>query len=96
MPGRPSKLCEFCFQFLGFDLWRKNRRRKRRKIFFGGEEKQRRKRRKIFGEGKYIFGGGEGKGGKYLEKNIYVVEEKKKEEHLSEKENVTMDGHTEL
>ena len=60
-------------------------------------KKRRKKRRKIFREGKYIFGGGEGKGGKYLEKeNIYVVEEKKKEEHLTEKENVTMDGHTEL
>ena len=39
----------------------------------GGEEKRRRKRRKIFGEGEYLFFGGEekqrkGKGGKYLEK----------------------------
>ena len=43
-------------------------------IFSKGEEQQRSKRETIFGEGKYIFVAGkknrEGKGGKYLEKEI--------------------------
>ena len=41
---------------------------------------RRRKRRKIFGERGYLTSGGEGKGGKYLERaKIIFLEEKKKE-----------------
>ena len=60
--------------------WRKKRRKifgEGKYIFCGGKEKQRRKRRKMFGEGKYFFGkekkNGEGKGGKYLEKEKMTI-----------------------
>ena len=43
-----------------------------------------------------IFFGGEGKGGKYLEKKDGETTKKEREENLSEKENVTVGGQADI
>ena len=59
------------------------RKRKRRKVFEEGKYFlwRRRKRREIFKEGEYFYEG-EGKGGKYLNKENISKEEKEKEENI--------------
>ena len=51
-------------------------------FFCGGEEKRRGKKRKTFGEGKYLIleekENGEGKGGKYVKKEILFLVKAKK------------------